>query len=371
MSTPDEPRRTPSRSSASRAARSCRSSRVRRASSARARAASNGWPARSKRSIASSIPSGSPAASASANAAPARRGGVADVPSELAELVHRRPGALRRGVDPDEQLEAGCPLEPVLGRDAPQEAPSQLLSAVAIAAVQCQLRPAEQRERMAFGLGERAPTPPRSGPAGAEAPPGARRPPVPSPVASPRASRDASRSADSASLQLPRRMSTEAYCVRQTAKNGRDVPSARELDHPGTPLGRALVVAHALARCDQPAAVEADRVEIGQLAADRGGRRLVELPHPLLDLTGADEREPVERQPGRSRCPATRVRGRSAVPFRSEPSRFAASSSPRARSRRRGVRASRARPRAGAFRAACARRCTHPPATADSPRKAS
>ena len=70
----------------------------------------------------------------------------------------------------------------------------------------------------------------------------------------------------------------------------------RDVAHAQAPLGRPLEVADQLAGIDHVAAHRLDRVRIGHLAADRGGRGGVQPPHPILDLAGADQREAVERE---------------------------------------------------------------------------
>ena len=67
-----------------------------------------------------------------------------------------------------------------------------------------------------------------------------------------------------------------------------------DLAHAQAPLGRPLEVADQLAGVDHVAAHRLDRVRIGHLAADRGGRGRVQPPHAILDLAGADQSKAVE-----------------------------------------------------------------------------
>ena len=70
----------------------------------------------------------------------------------------------------------------------------------------------------------------------------------------------------------------------------------RDVAHAQAPLGRPLEVADQLAGIDHVAAHRLDRVRIGHLAADRGGRGSVQPPHPILDLAGADQSKAVDRE---------------------------------------------------------------------------
>ena len=72
-------------------------------------------------------------------------------------------------------------------------------------------------------------------------------------------------------------------------------PPAERL-HLAAPLRRAVVVTHALAGVDQVAAGPPGRGELLVLAAERGGGRLVEAAHAVVDPALVDEREPLGRQ---------------------------------------------------------------------------
>ena len=59
---------------------------------------------------------------------------------------------------------------------------------------------------------------------------------------------------------------------------------------------RAIEVSDTLASVDQMAADELDEPHVLDLARDRRRRCLVQVAHPLLDIAGRNEREPVERE---------------------------------------------------------------------------
>src|SRR5919198_2487918 len=87
----------------------------------------------------------------------------------------------------------------------------------------------------------------------------------------------------------------DAAVVRPT--KGEERPQAGAIAVLGealAPLRRPIVIAHALAGEDQIAAGEPDLGPVGHLAADGGGARLVQQPHPLLHAPQADERQALE-----------------------------------------------------------------------------
>src|SRR5439155_21062312 len=67
-----------------------------------------------------------------------------------------------------------------------------------------------------------------------------------------------------------------------------------ELLDAGAPLGRALVVAHSLAREDLPTAHDPDRVQLLHLAGGGGGARLVQTPHTAGHVARAHARQSLE-----------------------------------------------------------------------------
>src|SRR6185437_13086102 len=75
-------------------------------------------------------------------------------------------------------------------------------------------------------------------------------------------------------------------------------PAARELAHPRTPLRGTLIVTHALAREDLPAAYDTDRVELLHLSGRGGEGCFVEAAHAALDVAGADACETFESERG-------------------------------------------------------------------------
>ena len=70
----------------------------------------------------------------------------------------------------------------------------------------------------------------------------------------------------------------------------------RDLLHPATPLTRAIEVSDTRTGVDQVAADELDEPRVLHFPRHGRGRRLVQVAHPLLDLAGRHEREPVERE---------------------------------------------------------------------------
>ncbi len=77
-----------------------------------------------------------------------------------------------------------------------------------------------------------------------------------------------------------------------------EAPPSRELLHPRDPLRGAVVVADALAGENLPTRDEADGVQLLHLARGRRDAGFVESPHPELDVTRADAREPLESERG-------------------------------------------------------------------------
>src|SRR5439155_22621540 len=77
-------------------------------------------------------------------------------------------------------------------------------------------------------------------------------------------------------------------------RKGSQLPALAELLDAGAPLGRALVVAHSLAREDLPTAHDPDRVELLHLAGGGGGARLVQTPHTAGHVARAHARQSLE-----------------------------------------------------------------------------
>ena len=72
--------------------------------------------------------------------------------------------------------------------------------------------------------------------------------------------------------------------------------SLAELAHPLAPLAGTVVVAHLLARGDQVAARPGDARQDLRFSAQGGRHRLVEAPHPRLQVTLADQRQSLQPQ---------------------------------------------------------------------------
>ena len=80
------------------------------------------------------------------------------------------------------------------------------------------------------------------------------------------------------------------------AEQLRHAPLLGEAAHGLAPLCGALDVADALARIDHVTADRAGEVQPGQLAGHRGGRRLIELAHPFVDLARRDPGKAGQRE---------------------------------------------------------------------------
>src|SRR5207245_7019768 len=84
-------------------------------------------------------------------------------------------------------------------------------------------------------------------------------------------------------------------------------PALAEFLHAGAPLGGAVVVAHAFAGEDLPAADDADGVQLLHFARGRRGGGLVETAHAARDVAGADARQSFESEPSELETAVTGV----------------------------------------------------------------